>query len=65
MTTKAIAPFKRGQKLAYTFPHNKTTINVKYVKWMGFERSSLIVVETVDGSKQRITVHVDDVKVRE
>lgn len=53
------APFKRGTRLVW---RGRT---VKYVKWMGFERAALIIVEdpnskTVAG--RRFTVHVDEVK---
>jgi hypothetical protein len=56
------APFRRGQKLHYHGPHHPHG-PAKYVKWMGFERSSLIVVEFPD--KTRATVHVDDVRSEE
>lgn len=56
MATKMTAPFKRGTKLLF----GKKEIPVKYVKWMGFERSALIVVEDANGA--RATVHVNDVK---
>lgn len=53
------APFKRGTLLVWRGRQ------VKYVKWMGFERSALIIVEdrnskTIAG--RRFTVHVDEVK---
>lgn len=57
-----MAPFKRGTRLDYTSPTTGNVIPVKYVKWMGFARSSLIVVERLD-TKFRFTVHVNDVKV--
>ena len=56
---KTTAPFKRGTLLDYTgahFPHGQ----VKYVKWWGFARAALIVVQLQDGRK--VTVHVSEVK---
>lgn len=59
---KPKAPFKRGIKLDYTSGSTGNVIPVKYIKWLGFERSSLIVVERLD-TKFRFTVHLDEVKV--
>lgn len=57
---KPKAPFKRGQRL--TFKCDKGHDHeAKYIKWMGFERSALIVIERLDTGK-RFTVHVNDVK---
>jgi hypothetical protein len=58
---KVTAPFKRGTKLVYTCrKHGEQTL-VTYVKWLGLERSSLIVVCWPDKTKS--IVHVDDVQV--
>lgn len=53
------APFKRGARLTYTCPRHGTKTPVKYIKWLGFARSALIVVEGPDG--KRVVVHVNDV----
>jgi hypothetical protein len=47
------APYKRGTLLSY----NGNC--VKYVRWWGIQRSSLIVVRFDDGSEK--TVHVSEV----
>lgn len=61
------APFKRGTKLTLTdvLVNGGMPTPVKYVKWMGFERSSLIVVELEDGTGRRFTAHVNTVTVRQ
>lgn len=56
------APFRRGQPLYYSGAHRPHG-PVKYVRWMGFERSALVVVEFPDGT--RATVHVSEVSPRE
>lgn len=53
--TKVKAPFKRGTKLLF-----RGKVEVKYIKWWGFSRAALIIVEGPDGT--RATVHVNEVK---
>jgi hypothetical protein len=53
------APFKRGTKLVYTCRKGHKH-QVTYKKWMGFERSALIVVQFADRTES--VVHVNDVK---
>jgi len=55
------APFKRGARLTHTCPIHGTQVEVKYLKWWGIMRSSLIVVRFPDGKET--TVHVAEVKV--
>lgn len=63
MANKAKAPFKRNTALIVHDPNvnggNET--EARYVKWMGFERSALIVVEV---NKVRLTVNVSNVRER-
>lgn len=57
------APFKRGAKLIYTCPVHGTTTEVKYVKWWGSMRPTLVVVEFTDTIRK--TVHVTELKPKE
>ena len=52
-------PFARGTKLLFVHKGG-VRMPVTYVKWMGFERSSLVVVKHANGHKE--IVHIDFLK---
>lgn len=61
MSNKTKAPFKRNTSLIVTDPfvNGGRPTEVRYVKWMGFERSALIIVEV---NNVRLTVNVSNAR---
>lgn len=54
------APFRRNARLLHTSPRHFVQTQVRYVRWLGMERSQFIIVEFPNGARR--TVHVRDVK---
>ena len=69
MSTRMTAPFKRGTKLTVTDPaiNGGKPTDAKYVRWWGFERSSLVDVKypCPGGGEHVATTHVMFCKVRQ